>query len=62
MAVIRRDAVLANPTAYSQQETEDILRRWHQMLGEFVQRYEIDPLANWEYDIYTGNILDRGTT
>jgi hypothetical protein len=47
-------ALELNPTAYSRQETEDIMRQRQTLWMDTARKYDLDPNREWDFDVYTG--------
>jgi len=57
-AVTRVDALEYNPRAYSQGETETILLRYHNLMGELAQRYNLGDLRAFTICKWIGNVWE----
>ena len=54
--ITRWRAVELNPTAFSQNETEQIVGERASLTGELLKRYEVDDSKNWALSESTGLI------
>lgn len=52
----RLEAVKLNPNAFSASETIEAVRDHLVMLGDLIERYEIDPVSTWNVLSTTGVI------
>lgn len=52
----RYEAVKINPNAFSASETIEAVRAHLQLMGELIERYEVDPISNWNVLASTGVI------
>jgi len=57
LANIKMRALELNPTVYSQQETEDIVRRHRELWNEVCDEFDVDPMQSAEVDSWSGVVF-----
>lgn len=53
----RKAALETNPAAYSSAESEEIVRAYFVLVGELLDRYNVDEGRGWVFSQYTGLIF-----
>ena len=57
LLAVKLDALMANPTAYSGLETEEIIRRKHTFWQEVTDKYELGCIKTYSVDWTTGSLI-----